>query len=473
MAVKMTLSSPSRFVGLALAVLLPLAGVECLVYSSYLRHQRSLQVASALSQLTSGSVSEITRLQEDIRIIAPGSVVYMVDPNGHVAAGETGVALPEVRLTWAQSCTSQGQTPCIQGNLVASAISLRTSGHVLVIVAMSKPRLGSLILWVFGIALVASTILGASVYWLIDKLFRRPLIAALESTNFSPSDMALASLDDDSGSHRRVLPPLRTSQRLLRPDETISCLARQLRERIHHVDAAWADLASREKAHLEWVAYLSHDLATPLARMLRRVEMIQFDSELKTAEKESTLEQIHRDITELAEIVGSISQFAILDSRLVRSFVEMPLRPLLEFAVEGFEYEASSKGVELDLRVGDDLGTVRIERSLVKRAVENLISNAICYTPEGGLVSVSATQRDQIIQITVEDTGTGVPVQELERVFNFAFRGEGQTRISRVGSLGLGLALVRRVAELHSGTVAASNVAPHGARFVFSLPVVN
>jgi len=85
---------------------------------------------------------------------------------------------------------------------------------------------------------------------------------------------------------------------------------------------------------------------------------------LKTAEKESTLEQIHRDITELAEIVGSISQFAILDSRLVRSFVEMPLRPLLEFAVEGFEYEASSKGVELDLRVGDDLGTVRIERSL-------------------------------------------------------------------------------------------------------------
>ncbi|MBB6144400.1 signal transduction histidine kinase [Silvibacterium bohemicum] len=293
--------------------------------------------------------------------------------------------------------------------------------------------------WTAGIALLAAALLGWAFHRAVGNLAQEPV-------NTGPGPSPLAAGSD---------------------------LAESLKSKISDLDAVRANLASREKMHLEWVAYLSHDLATPLARMLRRVETIQYDAAMNPDEKEETLELVHRDITELAEIVGSISQLAILESGIERCFKDMPLKPLLESTFEDFQYEASSRGIELDLQVPDDIGSVRMEKSLVKRAVENLLSNAIRFTPEGGLVTVSARRSEQTVDIVVEDTGTGVPVQELERVFNFAFKGEGHIRISKVGSLGLGLAMVRKVAEIHSGKVSANNVEPNGARFVVSLPTTS
>jgi len=297
----------------------------------------------------------------------------------------------------------------------------------------------SLFLWISVLALLAAAGIGWAFRWIAGHHFQTSVA--------SPSSLQL--------------------------DGKTNGVAEDLKNKISELEAARVELVGREKTHLEWIAYLSHDLATPLARMLRRVESIQYDVEMKPDEKETTLELVHRDITELAEIVGSISQFAILESGTERSFENTPLEQLLKSAVDDFEYEASSRGIELDLRVPDEVGSVRIERSLIKRAVENLISNAIRYTPEGGSIIVSAKRSCQTVDIIVEDTGTGVPVQELERVFNFAFRGEGHTRISKVGSLGLGLAFVRKVAEVHSGGVTARNVEPYGAQFVVWLPSTN
>ena len=320
---------------------------------------------------------------------------------------------------------------------IVCAVYLREQHSAQVTDLQSWPT--SLFLWISVLALLAAAGFGWAFHWIAGRLSQTSVASA--------------------------------SSQL--PDGKITGLTEGLKNKISELDAARADFVSREKTHLEWIAYLSHDLATPLARMLRRVESIQYDAEMKPDEKEAALELIHRDITELAEIVGSISQFAILESGIERSFENILLEQLLESAVDAFEFEASSRGVELDLRVADDVGSVRIERSLIKRAVENLISNAIRYTPEGGSITVSARRSHQTVDIVVEDTGTGVPVQELERVFNFAFKGEGHTRISKVGSLGLGLALVRKVADVHSGTVTAKNIEPNGAQFVMSLPSSN
>jgi signal transduction histidine kinase len=77
-----------------------------------------------------------------------------------------------------------------------------------------------------------------------------------------------------------------------------------------------------------------------------------------------------------------------------------------------------------------------------------------------------------MVCIRVTDTGTGISAEEMQKIFEFAFRGAGQTRVGQVGSLGLGLALVRRVAEVHNGKVTARNLDPQGAEFVISLPMV-
>ena len=438
----MALTSSSRFAALSVAALLIFGGVEFIVCASYLREQRSRQVANLLCIFCNGRIAGVPPLREDLRIIAPGSEVHLLDAQGRQLPDGISSSLPESQAAWARICTAGKPTPCARRDAVAATVprgSPGAAGAAIAVVTVVQSWPTRLFLWLSVLALLTLAVLGWAFHWIADYLFQTSVA--------SPS--------------------------LLQPDDEISGLSEGLKNKIAELDAARVDFVSREKTHLEWIAYLSHDLASPLVRMLRRVESIQYDAEMKPDEKETTLEQVHRDITELAEIVGSISQFAILESGIERCFENMPLGPLLESAVDDFEDEASNKGIELDLRVADDVGTVRIERSLIKRAVENLISNAIRYTPAGGLITVSARRSWQRIDIVVEDTGTGVPVQELERVFNFAFKGEGHTRISKVGSLGLGLALVRKVAEVHSGTVTASNVEPNGARFVVSFPTTN
>jgi signal transduction histidine kinase len=458
----MALTSSSRFTGLWVAALLLFGGVEFIVCAGYLREQRYRQVADLLGSFSNGRIAGVSPLREALRIIAPGSDVHLLDAQGRPLPDGAIGSLPESVVAWGRICTEGKQTPCIRGNAVAIAVptgAAGTAGVAIAVVTIVQSWPTSLFLWISILALLAAAGLGWAFHWTIDHLFQTPIAAAFESNPVLAGSTETADVHSSPG--------------LLQPDDKIAGIAKGLKNKIGELDAARVDLVSREKTHLEWIAYLSHDLATPLARMLRRVESIQYDAEMKQEEKETTLEQVHRDITELAEIVGSISQFAMLESGIERCFENMPLGPLLKSAVDDFEYEASSRGIELDLRVADDVGSVRIEKSLIKRAVENLISNAIRYTPEGGLITVGAKRSCQTVDIVVEDTGTGVPVQELERVFNFAFKGEGHTRISKLGSLGLGLALVRKVAEVHSGTVTASNIEPTGARFVVSLPTTN
>jgi signal transduction histidine kinase len=229
-------------------------------------------------------------------------------------------------------------------------------------------------------------------------------------------------------------------------------------------------MEERERLHLEWLAYLAHDLGTPLARVIKRLEVIEYDDQLSQKGKNQLIQAIHVEITQLAETIGSLSRFASLESGLERTFENADIVPILQYAVDVFECEASKKGIELDLRVVGELGWVRMETSLIRRAIENLLANGIRHTPDGGLVSVSAELIEGMICIRVADSGPGIRAEELEKIFEFAFRGTGQTRIARVGSAGLGLALVRKVTELHNGNVRAHNRDPHGAEFVISLP---
>lgn len=262
-----------------------------------------------------------------------------------------------------------------------------------------------------------------------------------------------------------------TSRSMPGPDNE----ARNLGANAHLIASAIREskrrLVQRELQHLEWLAYLSHDLASPLARVLSRLEALEYDSTISSEQKTRLIESARMEITQLAEVISSISQFAMLESDIERQFAETSLDPVLEQAIDAFEFEAGKKGVELDLRIRPNLGLVRIERSLIRRAIENLISNALRFTPEGGLVSVCADRFGNEVQIRVLDTGTGIPAEELPHIFEFAFQGQAQSRPARIGSLGLGLALVRRVAELHHGKVTARNLEPEGAEFVIFLPM--
>ncbi len=465
----MSLSLPSRFAVVGSAALVFVASVNYWASYHVVQRQRTTQMSALLERFSFSAESDLSRLDQTAQVIAPGSVLRVFDVQGHQLYGDRQ-ALAGSSIAWARSCATAPDHPCFQVRMAAKGFGSGQSPAGFLVITVPQASLTSLLPWTLGATLIAAVLLAFSFERLADVIYRQPLRALRESTHFAATGV--------SGELTYTRPELKVSsapqplKALLFVDDEIGKLAMEL-ELMRSVAAdSKKALVERERLHLEWLAYLSHDLGSPLGRVLKRLEVIEYTTDLLPEDRDRLLNGIHIDITQLAETIGSLSQFAVLESDIKRTFIETDIEPMLQYAVEVFECEANKKGIELDLRVAPGIGSVRIERSLIRRAIENLLANAIRHTPEGGLVSLSAERSGDVVRLRVTDTGPGIPEEELKKIFEFAFRGQGKTRLSQVGSFGLGLALVRRVAEVHNGTVTARNVDSQGAEFVLSLPTV-
>jgi signal transduction histidine kinase len=229
-------------------------------------------------------------------------------------------------------------------------------------------------------------------------------------------------------------------------------------------------MLERERNHLLWFEFLAHDLASPLARISKRLDVLEYGVNVTAEHQKRFFDTAQLEIAQLVETLRTISQSASLESSVERDFIALSLEPLLQETIDVFEFDACQKGIKLKRHLDVDR-IVRVEKTLIRRALGNLISNAIRYTPNGGDISVHAEENGHAVEIRVRDTGTGIPSHELSRVFEFGFRGEGQSRPARFGPRGLGLALVQKVAEMHHGDVRAVNLDPLGTEFVITLPI--
>lgn len=231
-----------------------------------------------------------------------------------------------------------------------------------------------------------------------------------------------------------------------------------------------AQFREHERRHLEWLAYLAHDLGTPVERIIARLRAMESIATDEPQRMKQLLSEAERGLRQLSELICSISQLADLESNLERNFTTIPLDDVLVQLIDSFEFEACSRDIELDLRIVPGIGSVRVEKYLIRRSIENLMTNALRHTPDGGLISVRAERMGNFVQILVSDTGPGIPDEIRQDIFNFGFRGPGE-RPARAGAHGLGLAFVKRVAEIHQGTVGVRNREDSGAEFKLMLPL--
>jgi signal transduction histidine kinase len=139
-------------------------------------------------------------------------------------------------------------------------------------------------------------------------------------------------------------------------------------------------------------------------------------------------------------------------------------------ACEDYEALAESGGLTLTTDLPDDDITVLADREKVRVVLDNLISNAVKFTPPGGRAQVALSCHGDQVEISVTDTGVGIPSDELERVFDRFYQVEDHmTR--RHGGMGLGLSIVKGLVRLHGGRVLAESVPGHGSRFIVWLPM--
>jgi PAS domain S-box-containing protein len=248
-----------------------------------------------------------------------------------------------------------------------------------------------------------------------------------------------------------------------------------LEERAHlleleQIARAKAETANRIKD--EFLAVLSHELRTPLNAILGWSKLLQ-SRRLDQAKTSKALATIERNATLQVQLIEDLLDISrILQGKLTLNITKINLKSTILSALETMRLAAETKLIEVSTVFEPDVGQVMGDLTRLQQVVWNLVSNAIKFTPKGGKIEVRLEQADGYAQIMVSDTGKGISAEFLPFVFD-CFRQADSTSTRNFGGLGLGLAIVRNIVEIHGGIVKADSQGEgKGAMFTINLPLL-
>ncbi|HEY9656107.1 MAG TPA: ATP-binding protein [Crinalium sp.] len=231
-----------------------------------------------------------------------------------------------------------------------------------------------------------------------------------------------------------------------------------------------AETANRIKD--EFLAVLSHELRSPLNPILGWSKLLQ-QRKLDAAKTTMALAAIERNAQLQAQLIDDLLDISrILRGKLSLTVMPVDLSTVIGAALETVQLAAEAKAIQIQTMIAPDVGVVMGDAGRLQQVVWNLLSNAVKFTLTKGQVTVALSSTGSHAQIQVSDTGKGIKPEFLPYVFEH-FRQEDGATTRKFGGLGLGLAIVRQIVELHGGTVAAeSGGEQQGATFVVQLPTL-
>jgi CheY-like chemotaxis protein/anti-sigma regulatory factor (Ser/Thr protein kinase) len=233
---------------------------------------------------------------------------------------------------------------------------------------------------------------------------------------------------------------------------------------------AEADAAHRGKD--QFLAILSHELRTPLNAILGWARMLRAGA-LTERQRAHAVEVIERNAELQGQLIGDlldISRIAVGKMEIERTAVDLVL--VARQAVEGIAAELEGKKMQLVVELDEATGEVLGDARRLQQAISNLLLNAIKFTAERGRIELRLARHEGRARLSVTDTGVGIDPGMLARIFNAFEQADTSTTRTHRG-LGLGLAIVRQVIELHGGTIWADSAGPgQGATFTIDLPVL-
>ncbi len=221
----------------------------------------------------------------------------------------------------------------------------------------------------------------------------------------------------------------------------------------------------------EFLATLSHELRTPLTAVLGWAKLLS-TGQLDVEASARALDTIQRNARAQQQIIEDILDVSrIITGKLRLEVQPVELIPVIEAALESVRPAADAKAIQVESLLDAQTGLVMGDSSRLQQIIWNLLSNAVKFTPHGGCIWLQLREVDAQVQISVHDTGGGIKPEFLPFVFDRFRQADGST--TRVhGGLGLGLAIVRHLVELHGGTVKAESAGENqGATFTIALPL--
>jgi two-component system sensor histidine kinase GlrK len=232
-------------------------------------------------------------------------------------------------------------------------------------------------------------------------------------------------------------------------------------------------LRELDQMKIDYIGHLSHELRTPLTAIKEASSMLQEGLFAATPERERELQGLIRQECErLIRSVNRLLDFSIIESGMMPlSLQEAGLMPIVEKNLQRFSPLAQRKTIALQLEIPSELPRLRMDTEKIEMVLENLLSNALKFTPDGGRITIAARHRADAncVEVAVSDTGKGIPESGLQEVFEKFRRvddGKGAVR-----GTGLGLAIVKHIINAHGGHVWAESEFGKGSTFTFSLPL--
>lgn len=260
--------------------------------------------------------------------------------------------------------------------------------------------------------------------------------------------------------------------------------ARRDGDEIEALTSAFANMSARiqeqieqlkqnDRLRRELVSNVSHDLRTPLAAMQGYIETLILRHDTLDADDRLRYLNIARKHTlRLGQLISDLFELSKLDSASITPSIEsFSLPELMQDVAQEFRIDVEAKGISLRIvdaeRVGYTLGDI----GLIQRVLENLVRNAVKFTPAGGEIVLSIAQHPDTVAVAVSDTGSGIAEEDLPKIFDRFYRARDGEE-ARSDSSGIGLAIVKRILDLHGSRITVSSKLDTGTRFEFELPAV-
>jgi two-component system sensor histidine kinase KdpD len=251
--------------------------------------------------------------------------------------------------------------------------------------------------------------------------------------------------------------------------DTFSVLVAIALERIHFVSVAQETLIKMESERLRntLLAALSHDLRTPLTALVGLAETLYLDLAAAQSGQADRASVLRDQALRTSRMVNNLLEMARLQSGELKPRKDwQSVEEIVGSSVKGLHTALAGRPLALDLP--SDLPLVKCDAGLIERTLVNLLENAVKYTLPGTAIGVKAARADGMMRVEVWDEGPGLPAGQERAIFARFARGQKESVIPGVG---LGLAICEAIVEAHGGKIWAENRVPHGARFVFTLPL--
>ncbi len=252
--------------------------------------------------------------------------------------------------------------------------------------------------------------------------------------------------------------------------DEVSSLAHTFNQMAEQLETADKKQRELEKMRADLIAWVGHDLQTPLASIRAILEALEDGVVDDPTTIKRYLNTAQRDVGSLSALIDDLFQMAQFNAGgIPLDCANASLADLISDTLESFSELASRQKIKLEGSVESNIDPVYMDTQRIGRVLNNLIGNALRHTPAAGEVKVHARRTAFGVEVSVSDSGEGIRAEDLPHIFESFYRGE-KSRSRATGGAGLGLAISRGIVQAHGGEIQVHSEAGRGSQFTFSLP---